>query len=109
MGRLVLNDGSVSFQPVRFVNDVFMREHIPCNFHNGEGRFELVGKIVNEILLYFGEEFLAIEVKQADGKSDQGKGKRHAANDPEIHFPQDIERTMRKEQYNMIVVVAEYG
>ncbi len=68
-----------------------------------------MGKIVDEILLYFGQEFLAVKIKQADGESDQGKGKRHAADDPEIHFTQDIERTMREIQHDMIVVVAKYG
>src|SRR5665213_4006869 len=94
MGRLALNDGGIFFQAVRFLDDVFLSDYIPGNFYYSERGFKFMGEVVDKIFLHFGQKFLPVKIEKADGESDQCQGKRHAANDPEVHFSQYIQGAM---------------
>jgi arginyl-tRNA--protein-N-Asp/Glu arginylyltransferase len=80
-------------------------EDIGRDLNDCQWRFKFVGKIIYEILLYFCQEFLAIKIKQTESESNQRKEKCYTANDPEIHFAEDILGTVREVEQYMIIIL----
>src|SRR5580698_6504294 len=87
---LVPDDGCVSFEPVGLARNGVLGQYVGGDLHDGQRGFELMGEIIDKILLDLRKKFLPVEIEQTGSKTDQCDKKDDGANNPEIHFAQDI-------------------
>ncbi len=64
MFGLVPDDGCVSFQPVGLAGNGVLGQYVGGDLHDGQRGFELVGEIIDKILLDLRKEFLPVEIEK---------------------------------------------